>query len=409
MGDISGEASGKDAPEFAFNIFDPAVKADPYPLYAEMRAAGPIVSNPFLAGQFMVAGYSDVVALLNGPEAFSNAHLSGPATDGVFMSATMLNSDPPDHERLRGVVARAFTPRSVSALEDRMREVARDLVAPVADGATVDVVSDIAERLPVLVIAEMLGVSTDDLADFVEWSHGLLGVLDMFAPAEKAQHARESSKHLHDYFAEEVRRRRHRATSDDLVGRLVVANGDGRLSEAEMLSSCVLLLLGGNETTTRLIANAVLALSRHPRERARVVADRSLLPTAVDEALRYDTPVQGNARIATRSTNFAGVDILEGSLVVGLLGAANRDPAQFEDPDGFNAGRAPNPHLSFGRGIHHCLGANLARLECAAALGELLRVAPDYELAEPESSIEYGPTFFFHSPTRLTIRRPDGR
>ncbi|MGH9274662.1 MAG: cytochrome P450, partial [Acidimicrobiales bacterium] len=183
------------------------------------------------------------------------------------------------------------------------------------------------------------------------------------------------------------------------------ANADGRLSEAEMLSSCVLLLLGGNETTTRLIANAVLALARHPDERARLAADPVLLPTAVDEVLRFDTPVQGNARIATRAVELADVDIPEGSLVVGLLGSANRDPAHFDDPDRFDVGRNPNPHLAFSRGIHFCLGANLARLEARAALGELLRVAPDYELTQPESELEYGPTFFFHSPTRLEVSR----
>jgi cytochrome P450 len=395
----------REAPEFAFNLWDPAVKADPYPLYAEMRATGRVVANPFLAGQLMVPGYDDVIALLSDPETFSNGRLSGPTSESVFLAATMLNSDPPDHERLRGVVARAFTPRSVSALEGRMREVARDLVAPLADGAAFDVVDELAERLPVLVIAEMLGVGTADLDNFVEWSHGLLGSLDLFAPPEKAQLARASSKLLHDYFAEEVARRRDRPTSDDLIGRLVAGNADGRLSEAEMLSSCVLLLLGGNETTTRLITNAALALARHPSERARLAADASLLPTAVDEVLRYDTPVQGNGRVATRSVELAGVDIPAGTLVVGLLAAANRDPEHFDDPDRFDVARAPNPHLAFSRGIHFCLGANLARLEARAAVGELLRVAPEYELAAPPSTLEYGPTFFFHSPAHLTIHR----
>lgn len=393
-----------DAPEFAFNVFDSSVKADPYPLYAEMRATGRVVSNPFLAGQFMVPGYDDVIAVLSDPRTFSNGRLRGPTSEAVFLAPTMLNADPPEHERLRSVVSRAFTPRSVSALEDRMVDVARDLLAPLADGDVYDVAALLSERLPVLVIAEMLGVSTGDLDDFVEWSHGLLGVLDMFAPADKAEHARESSRKLHDYFAEEAKRRRARP-ADDLVGRIVAANDDGRLSEAEMLSSCVLLLLGGNETTTKLITNATLALARQPGERARLVADPELLPTAVDEALRYDTPVQGNARIVTARVRVGDVELPEGSLVVGLLGAANRDPARFDEPDRFDVGRAPNPHVSFGRGIHHCLGASLARLEARAAIGELLRIAPDYMLAEPESSLGYGATFFFHAPTRLAIER----
>ena len=399
-----------DAPEFAFNLFDAGVKADPYPHYAEMRAAGRIVSNPFLGGQFMVPGYDDVMAVLNAPETFGNGGLGGGpsgggASGGLFLARTMLTADPPDHERLRGVVARAFTPRSVTSLEPRMREVARELVAPLADGQAFDVVTGIAERLPVLVIAEMLGVSTADLDDFAAWSHGLLGVLDPFAPPEKSQHAHECSKQLHDYFADEVTRRRRRPTEDDLVGRLVAANVEGKLTEAEMLSSCVLLLLGGNETTTKLITNAVLALSRHPDERARVVADPTLVATAVDEALRYDTPVQGNARVTTRPAEVAGVELPEGSFVVGLLGAANRDPARFPDADRFDVGRSPNPHLSFGRGIHHCLGASLARIEAGAALGALLEAAPAYERIQPDSALEYGPTFFFHSPIELVIAR----
>jgi pimeloyl-[acyl-carrier protein] synthase len=248
-------------------------------------------------------------------------------------------------------------------------------------------------------------VSTDDLDDFVAWSHGLLGVLDMFAAPEKLDHARACSKHLHDYFASEVDRRRDTPTSDDLVGRLVAANGDGQLSDDEVLSSCVLLLLGGNETTTKLITNATLALARHPAERARLAADMSLLQTAVDEALRYDTPVQANGRVARCETEIAGVAIPQGSLVVGLLAAANRDAARFAEPDRFDVGRDPNPHLSFSRGIHFCLGANLARLEGRAAIGALLAAAPEYDVTNDDGALEYGPSFFFHSPVELTIRR----
>jgi cytochrome P450 len=390
-----------EAPEFAFNIFDPAVKADPYPLYAEMRRTGRIIRNPFMGGQFMVPGYDDVVALLSDPHTFSNQLGVGGGAAGILQAGTMLTSDPPDHERLRGVVSRAFTPRSVSALEPRMAEVARELVEPLRDGASFDVVADLGEKLPVLVIAEMLGVSTDDLDDFVEWSHGLMGVLDLFAPPDKQQHAWDCSKQLHDYFADEVSRRGDAQGETDLVGRLVAANADGRLSEAELLSACVLLLLGGNETTTKLITNAALALFRNPGERARLVDDPALLPTGVDEALRYDTPVQANGRIAARATEIAGVAIPQGSLVLGILAAANRDPEKFEEPDRFDVGRDPNPHLSFSRGIHFCLGASLARLEGRAAIGALLDAAPEYVVDETE--LEYGATFFFHAPVRLRI------
>lgn len=397
----------RDAPEFAFNLFDPAVKADPYPLYEEMRATGRVVRNPFLGGQYMVPGYEDVCALLSDPDTFGSGQLGGGvgmgggAAGNILAAPTMLTTDPPDHERLRGAVARAFTPRSVSSLEPRMREVATELVAPLRDGASYDVVVDLGEKLPVLIIAEMLGVSTSDLDDFVAWSHGLMMVLDVFASPEQAQHASDCSKQLHDYFAIEAARRRDDPNDGDLVGRLVSANADGQLSEAELLSSCVLLLLGGNETTTKLITNAALALSRHPDERARVVSDRGLLATTVDEACRYDTPVQGNGRIAAKAVEFAGFDIPQGSLLVGLLGAANRDPARFDDARRLDVGRDPNPHLSFGRGIHFCLGATLARLEARAAVDALLDAAPEFAVDEDE--LVYGPTFFFHAPTRLRI------
>lgn len=392
-----------EAAEFGFNLFDADVKADPYPHYAAMRAAGRVIANPFLGGQFMVPGYEDVVAMLNDPATFTNGGLGAGGSGGVFNAKTMLNSDPPDHERLRGVVARAFTPRSVTALEPRMREIAAELVAPLADGEPFDVVTQLAEPLPVLVIAEMLGVGTADIDSFAEWSHGLMGVLDPLAAPDKVARALDCSKRLHDYFADEVVARRRRPTEDDLVGRLVAANAEGRLSEAEMLASCVLLLLGGNETTTKLVTNGMLAFATNPGERARLVADPSLLPTAVDECLRYDTPVQGNARVTSTATEIAGVPIPAGSFVVGLLGAANRDPARFEDPDRFDVGRTPNPHLSFGRGIHHCLGASLARMEGAAAIGAALGAAPTFELKQ--EPIEYGPTFFFHAPLQLRIER----
>lgn len=392
-------------PEFCFDLFDDAVKADPYPHYDAMRATGRVVSNPMMLGQFMVPGYDDVVAMLQDPATFSNAMLGGGMTGGasVFQAPTMLNSDPPDHERLRGPVARAFTPKSVSQLEPRMREIAAHLVAPLRDGEALDVVAGLGERLPVLIIAEMLGVSTDDLDDFVRWSHGLMAVIDPMSPPERMAHGRECSTRLFDYFEEEVKRRRDRPTTDDLVGRLVEANTDGLLSDAELLSACVLLLLGGNETTTKLITNMTLALGRNPGERARIVEDPALVPTAVDEAMRYDTPVQANGRVTTRDVDLGGFHLPKGSLVMGLLAAANRDPARFDDPHRFDAGRDPNPHVGFSRGIHHCLGASLARLEGRAALTALLEAAPAFGVRT--TALEYRGTFFFHAPAELVIAR----
>ena len=393
-------------PEFELDLLDPSVKADPYPHYEAMRATAPVISNPRLLGQFMVTGYDDVTAILNDAVTFANGALSGMGGAAVFPAPTMLSSDPPDHERLRGPVARAFTPRSVNQLEPRMHDVATALVTPFADGEPFDVVNQLAVPLPVLIIAEMLGVSTDDLESFRTWSHGLMGVLDPLASADTIAFAHECATHLLDYFAEEIKRRRDVSSpDDDLVARLVAANDDGQLTEPELLSACVLLLLGGNETTTKLITNLVLALDRHAREWERLVADPALVPTAVDEAMRFDTPVQANVRVSTRDVDIAGHSLPKGSLVVALLAAANRDPSRFDQPEIFDAGRDPNPHLGFSRGIHFCLGANLARLEARAALRALLEVAPTFVRHTTDDELEYPGTFFFHAPATLSIGR----
>lgn len=391
-----------DLPEYPLNIFDPGVKADPYPHYKAMRRLGRVVRNPLLFGQWMVTGYDDVVAVLNDSATFSSALAVPKGNSGVMATKTMLDSDPPDHERLRSVVAEAFTPRSVAQIEPRVREVAAELLVPLAAGDVFDVPAALASPLPMLVIAEMLGVAPSDRAQFVEWSHAIIASINPLASDPERTLAAEGAAGLRDYFAHEVRRQRS-LPADNLVGRMVAANDDGRLPEPEMLSACVLLLLGGNETTTNLITNTALALARHPDERKRVVTDPELLPSAIEESLRYDAPVQGNARVATRDVEVGGQRIEQGSLVVSLLASANRDPVRYDDPDRFDVDRHPNPHLSFGRGIHFCLGSSLARLETRVAIGELLRIAPDYQLIEPDVPLEYGPVFFFHSPSRLLI------
>lgn len=395
-----------EAPEAALNIFDERVKADPYPAYAELRAAGRIVRNPFLAGQYMVTRHADVSELFSDPETFGMGALGQEGTE-LLAARTMLNADPPDHERLRGVVARAFSSRTIAGMEQRISALAAELVAPLRDGGAFDVVSELSDRLPVLIIAEMLGVSTSDLDDFVAWSHGLMGGVDALAAPEARRRAIECSQQLHGYFAREVRRRRHArgrgtAPTGDLVGRIVEANGDGRMTDDEMLAACVLLLLGGNETTSKLITNSLLALGRHPDERRRLVEEPDLLPTAVEECLRFDTPVHGDPRVARREVEFAGVRVPQGSLLVGLLACANHDPDVFDDPERFDVTRDPNPHLSFGRGIHFCLGANLSRIETRAAVGAVLRAAPRYELIEPDA-LSYEGAFFFHAPSKLLI------
>jgi pimeloyl-[acyl-carrier protein] synthase len=399
----------KGPPEHALNIFDPAVKANPYPYYAQMRELGPVTANPMLLGQFMVTGYDEVANVLGDSEHFSMGSLRGlGAADSILArTPTMLTSDPPEHTRLREPVSRALSPRLIQEQASWIYQAAREMLTPLRDGETIDTVSCFAERLPALVIAQMLGVATTDLDDFITWSNDLLaGALDLFADGEKLRRSAECTQNLCDYFAAEVKSRRDAPERDDLVGRLLAANCDSRLSDDEMYAACILLLLGGNETTTKLITNSVLSLARHPDERARLVVDQELLTPAVEELLRYDTPVQGDVRIARTDVGLGGAFIPAGSLVIALLGAANHDPSRFEDPERLDLRRNPNPLLSFGRGVHFCLGANLARLEARMALKALIEVAPSYGLVEPEAELVYdGPTFFFHAPSRLAIRR----
>ena len=391
-------------PELDFPMFDDAVKRDPYPYYARMRKVGPIMRNPAMLGTWMVAAHEPALAVLNDHATFSSAAMRGMQDRAdAFESPTMLNSDPPDHERLRGVVQRAFTPRSISALEPRLRELTAEMLAPLADGEHYDVVEHLSYPLPVMAIAELLGVSTDDRASFRAWSNQLIAGTNEMASPDAVAGAAEGAGNLKDYFRAEIAHRRAHPGGDDLVTRLVEANEGDVLDDAELLSSCVLLLVAGNETTTNLISNMTLALGRDVDQRKRVAADPALVPTTVDEVMRYDSPVQATIRTPVRDVELAGQRVAAGEPVMVMLAAANRDPNKFADPDRLDVGRAPNPHLGFGHGIHFCLGAALAKLEGRLALERLLAIAPEYTLESDPATLDYGPSFIFHSPKSLVI------
>ncbi|HEX4904723.1 MAG TPA: cytochrome P450 [Acidimicrobiales bacterium] len=393
-----------DDPALEFPMFDDAVKRDPYPYYARMREIGPIMRNPALLGAWMVAAHEPAQAVLTDHARFSSAQMSGMQDRiSAFDAPTMLNSDPPDHERLRGVVARAFTPRSIAALEPRLRNLTEEMLAPLRDGEPFDVVDQLAYPLPVMAISELLGVSVDDRASFRTWSNQLIAGTNEMASEEALAQSREGAEHLKAYFREEIARRRAQPGGDDLVSRLVEANEGDVLDDAELLSSCVLLLVAGNETTTNLIANQALALGRNRDERARILAEPALVPAAVEEVMRFDSPVQATLRVPTTDVQVAGQQVAKGEMVFVLLAAANRDPAKFTDPERFDVGRSPNPQLGFGHGIHFCLGAALAKLEARLALERLLALAPDYELRCDPATLDYGPSFIFHSPKTLPI------
>jgi cytochrome P450 len=381
-------------------IFDSAVRPDPYPLYAALREHARVTRDAG-SGIWYLFGYEECALALRETERFS-ADRSAPDPAQPLVPArgrSMLRSDPPDHTRIRSTVARAFTPRAIAALEPRIRDIAEQLLADLAPGRPFEVVGGLAVPLPVRIIAELLGVASEDWPRFRRWSEGVISV----AAARRVSAAGEvedpdareigirSSRELRAYFARVVEERR-REPRDDLVSRMVAANEDGVLSQDELMNACVLLLLAGNETTTNLISNMALALARHPDQRRRLVEDPALLGTAVEEVMRFDGPVQFTSRRTTEDAGLGGRTIPAESFVQIVLAAANRDPERFNDPDMLDAGREDaSAHLGFGRGIHYCLGAPQARLEAQIAFELLLRRAPDFELLDPGRTLAYGP------------------
>jgi cytochrome P450 len=288
----------------------------------------------------------------------------------------MIGQDPPGHTRLRSLVSQAFTPRIIRRLEPRMHEIARELMDTALAAGEVDFVQAMTYPLPVIVIAEIIGVPPEDRAQFKQWSDEAVANLGnaLFTPPneERLRALVTLFGDMGAYFSRLADERRRQPREDLLTG-LVQAEIEGsKLTHQEMITMLVLLLVAGNETTTSLIGNTVLELLDHPDELARLRADRTLLPTAIDEVMRFSSPVQLDPRRATRRVELRGEAIEPGQLVVSWLGSANRDEEIFTDPERFDTGRADNRHIGFGFGIHYCLGANLARLEAQVALAALL-------------------------------------
>jgi cytochrome P450 len=373
-----------------FNPFLPEFRADPYPFYRKLQAKHRVFSGRLLAGTCILPRYDDIVAVLadarfsvDRPKAdvFQRLQpfrgLSPEFTEAI--QTTLLMTDPPAHTRLRRLVNKAFTPRVVEGLRGRVQSVVDELLDAVAPRRSMELIHDLAYPLPVIVIAELLGIPTSDRAQFKHWSDALavlldpLQAVDGLAPTEHAY--REISHYMRRIFAE-----RRQAPRDDLISALVAVEDEGqKLTEIELLSLTMLILGAGHETTTNLIANAVLALLRNPSERRRLQDDPSMIVSAVEEFLRYDSPVQTTDRVASVDCEIAGHTIRKGSVVALLIGAANRDPARFADPDRLDLTRRDNHHLSFGHGAHFCLGAALARVEAQIVIPTLLRRFPDLD------------------------------
>jgi pimeloyl-[acyl-carrier protein] synthase len=378
-------------PDLHFNPMDPGFLSDPYPTYDRLRAEDPVHHSPL--GFWVLTRYDDVVSVLRDPRFAKEAIASfvaarfGVPTPGMGLS--MLDRDPPDHTRLRGLVSKAFTPRVVERLRPHIQQIVDGLVDRAAGAGSMDLIEEFAYPLPVIVICEMLGVPVADHERFKGWGLDIARGLDsVMLPPDSEVHRRSmAARHaLSDYFRALIAERRA-APRDDMLSGLIAAEEAGdTLSEDELLATCILLLVAGHETTVNLIGNGTLALLRHPGQLRRLRENPELIGTAVEELLRYDGPVQRTARIPSADVTIAGHKIDKGEMVMPFIGAADRDPVQFPDPNRLDITRADNRHIAFGWGIHFCLGAPLARVEGQIAISTLVRRFPNLALAtdEPE-------------------------
>ncbi|HTN87038.1 MAG TPA: cytochrome P450 [Sorangium sp.] len=389
------------------NFISEDMRRNPYPLYAQMRSVSPVLAVP--GGEiWMILDHEGVKRAILDHDTFS----SRAAPPGGGPLDWMIFTDPPRHTKLRSIVVKAFTPRSIAGLEPRIRELSRELVDRTIERGEMDLCADYAVQLPILVIAEMLGIPLADRDRFKRWSDAILNLSQTIGGGEEgARAAREfgaAREEIRAYLAGILPERR-RAPKDDLLTRLVEAEVDGeRLGEDEILDFFLLLLLAGSETTTNLITNAILCLLDHPSELARLRASPALWPSAIEEVLRYRSPVQAVFRTPRRDVEVHGQPIPAGKLVLAMIGSANRDPKVFEAPERFDVGRDPNPHVGFGHGIHFCIGAPLARLEAKVALPDLVSRLEGLRLAS-DAPWEPRKTLHVHGPTRLPIRFEPGR
>ncbi len=381
----------------AFDPWDPAFVADPYPGYADLRARGRVIFyEP--TGQWLVPHHADVSALLRDRRLgrtyrhrFTHEDFGRtppPAAHEPFHTLNdhgMLDLEPPDHTRIRRLVSKAFTPRTVEGLRPYVERLAGDLVDRLVAAGGGDLLTDVAEPLPVAVIAEMLGIPEADRAPLRPWSADICGMYELNPSQEAAARAVRASVEFSDYLRELIAERRERP-GDDLMSGLIAAHDEGeRLTEQELISTAVLLLNAGHEATVNATVNGWYALFRNPGQLAALRADPSLVPSAVEELMRYDTPLQLFERWVLDDIEIAGTTVPRGAEIALLFGSANHDPAVFGAPESLDLTRRDNPHISFSAGIHYCIGAPLARVELAASMRALLERAPALTLAaEPQ-------------------------
>jgi pimeloyl-[acyl-carrier protein] synthase len=367
------------------NLLDPAVLADPYPTLHRLRREAPVHWDE-THGVWMLSRYRDALAALRDVRVYSSEIHGGERT-ALDTTNWFVFHDAPRHARLRGLVTEAFTPSVVERLRPRVAALVNGLLDRIDDAGGGDLLADLGFPLPAMVIAELLGVPSDALDDFKRWSADLAALGSTVKQAadrvERVRRAQASAAALNAYFADVVRRRGSRsAEGDDLIARLTLARAEGdRLDERELVETCTFLLFTGHETTTNLIGNGMLALLRHPDALRAVAAAPGAIAPAVEELLRFDSPVQVRVRVLREDVSIDAERLRAGQRVWILLGAANRDPERFAEPDRLLPARTDNRHLAFGYGAHFCVGAALARLEGAMAIGALLARFPRIRLA----------------------------
>ena len=379
------------------DLFSDDTRRNPYPVYDQIRSVSPVFREP-QTGLWMILDYEGVKRALADHDSFSSRY--GPEW--------LIFTDPRRHTELKGLISQAFTPRSIAGLEPRIRELSQQLLDQTIDRGEMDLAADFAIPLPLMVIAEMLGIPVADRQRFKRWSDVILNMSYTIAGSkEAARVANEDflavTVEMNNYLADLLDERRS-APKDDLLTRLAVAEVDGqRLAQQEILGFFQLLLLAGNETTTNLINNAILCFIENPGELERLRERMDLLPSAIEEIMRYRSPLQWIGRVTRSDVEMHGQMIPAGTFMLVMIGAANRDPQQFADPNRFDITRDPNPHLAFGHGVHFCLGAPLARLEAKIALGHLLERLQSFELASEEP---WPPRTGLHvlGPSSLPIR-----
>ena len=392
---IAADQDG-DGPLTLADLLSPGQAADPYPTYARWRSGRPVwpvddrlsVVTSHAACDAALRdvrlGHAEANAARRIVSRAAGGEPAGDAPEPQRRSFLMMN--PPDHTRLRRLVSRAFTPATVRRLAPRIAEITTSWLATVdASDGPVDMITTLAAPLPVVVISELLGIPPGDRDLLASWSDALARGLDpaFLLPADEIARQLHAREEFAGYLADLLRQRRKRPGMDLLSGLVEVHDSGDQLTEAELISTCVLLLVAGHETTTGLIGMGALALARRPQEFAKLRARPDLSGPAVEEFLRYDSPVQLTARYALRDTALAGIPIPAGSAVLLLLGAANRDPGLCPDPDQVRVDREPTRHLAFGHGIHFCLGAPLARLEAQIVFRALAEHFTDISLAGP--------------------------